>query len=129
MNSGTIKKKKSPIAIIGIILLIIILILGIVAGIGMLARQKRLNDLNIMTAENTTIGLFDQVRLYYLEQSLENPNMEKQGDLADIPISGTRPDSGRWKMDEEGNVRLFNVIYGDVICDADMENGVTCEMK
>ncbi len=129
MNSGTIKKKKSPIAIIGIIVLIIILILGIVAGIGMLARQKRLNDLNIMTAENTTIGLFDQVRLYYLEQSLENPNMEKQGDLADIPISGTRPDSGRWKMDEEGNVRLFNVIYGDVICDADMENGVTCEMK
>ena len=117
-------KKRNGFTLIE--LLAVIVILAIIALISTPIILGVIDDARLNSARDAAYGLADAVRLQYVEQMYAdsgNQTVSYNGLITSIKVSGTKPDSGYWSIDNEGSVILTDIKFGEYTCDS-IDNAV-----
>ena len=77
-------------------------------------------------ARDAAYGVIDKIRLNYAEALYSQNDVEYSGTVdSTLDVAGTKPTSGSWSIDDNGDVYLFDVVFGEYACSG-MGEGVSC---
>lgn len=80
-------------------------------------------------AINSSYNIIDTIYLQYLEQmSSGNGTVQYEGSVTDLKMSGIKPKSGLWRIDQNGVVIIKDVIFDDYSCSG-TKNSIKCNKK
>ncbi len=131
-NSNS-KKTLSPFLIV--IIVIVVLVGGFFALSPIISTfiiSNQINQAEENAVKDIVYGVFDAVKLQYTEQLYsQNTDVQYEGDVTSLNLSGTKPDSGRWSIDKmTGEVTIKDVVYEtyNYICNG-TKNDLICKKK
>ena len=108
-------------------LLAVIVILAIIALIATPIILGVIDNARRNSARDAAYGVIDSLRLDYVETLYSgNASVVYSGTVgANTNVSGTKPESGSWSIDNNGEVHIFNVVFGEYTCSG-MGQSVSC---
>ena len=108
-------------------LLAVIVILAIIALIATPIILGVIDNARRNAARDAAYGVIDKLRLDYVETLYEGNAVVAYSGTVDstLGVSGTKPSEGSWSIDDNGDVHIFNVVFGEYTCSG-MGEGVSC---
>lgn len=108
-------------------LLAVIVILAIIALIATPIILGVIDNARKNSARDAAYGVIDSLRLDYVETLYSgNATVVYSGSVGPTTnVSGTKPESGSWSIDNNGEVHIFNVVFGEYTCSG-MGQSVSC---
>ncbi len=107
-------------------LLAVIVILAIIALIATPIILGVIDNARKNSARDAAYGVIDAVRLQYVETLYSgNAIVSYTGSVADVKVSGTKPTAGSWSIDDNGDVHITGVVFGEYTCSG-MGETVSC---
>lgn len=101
-------------------LLAVIVILAIIALISTPIILNVIEESREKSVRNSAYGLVDAAKLEYTQSMFEDASKaSKSGDASELKVSGDKPTSGSWAINEEGQISLSGVVFGDYTCAKD----------
>ena len=108
-------------------LLAVIVILAIIALIATPIILGVIDNARKNSARDAAFGVIDAVRLQYIEQMYSaNTTVSYAGSVDNLSLSGTKPESGQWKIVDDGSVQISNVKFGEYKCRSIGDGDVEC---
>lgn len=90
--------------------------------------EKEKNTIQKINGRNVIYdcyGVRDAVKLYYTESLLTDTPITS-GSVTSLSVSGRKPISGTWLVDDSGVIILTDVLFDDYVCFTEV---TTCKCK
>ena len=111
-----------------IVVLLVTGIIGIIAILPPAPKPPAVQKIEY-TKENAAISssnnIIDIINLQYIEQMASGGTVQYDGSVTNLKISGIKPKSGLWRIDQNGVIIIKDVIFDDYSCSG-IKNAIKC---
>ena len=94
-------------------LLAVIIILAVIALIATPVVLGIIENVKLESLKNSCYGVIDGAKLAYTE-SLLTDNIVKEGNARNLKLSGEKPLTGTWIMDENSNIIIKDITFSSM---------------